>query len=502
MLNIEKMNYANKKTQGVKSEFCQEINRPCFFAQIDAEVKDWLFELQDNERLNVALKAFKAIDKQMQIGADVREVVGQVLREIRSDFVNVKEDINSVTTDIKETMNKSTKDYLKNMTEETRKAKEDTEKFIKQSMESQVSYLVGKVDLLLRQGKNIEEIQRTLKEDTEKFVKGLITTQMDAVVDKIESLLKTEKSFEQIQKELKEDTQKFVKDTVEVQVKVLVEKVELILRQGKNMGEIENELRNALSGIECATGGLNTVLQSLKISSVKGVREELELIGMINETFLLNKNVEIEPLGGPDATDVIVKFLVEGLEIGRVLIESKASETWSNDFLEQTKRDMSRYGIATAILSVRKPPRGAKVKGYTIDDSLGLIVITSPEMATSTLAMFYDLYWANHRLGRKTISLQAIMDDKDIAFHINDNMNCLNDCKKINASIDKSQRDIHISVAAIMNRLKDNNEKIAGLLSKHETSLCHSGQTIRLPSGQVEGDRLISGAQNGLRSST
>jgi hypothetical protein len=59
------------------------------------------------------------------------------------------------------------------------------------------------------------------------------------------------------------------------------------------------------------------------------------------------------------------------------------------------------------------------------------------------------------------------MDDKDILCHINDNMNCLDDCKKINDCIDKSHRDIQQHVSAIMKRLKDNNEKIALLLAKH-----------------------------------
>ena len=465
------------RTQKSRGRFCSEINRLCLFTQIETEVKDWLFELQDDQRLSITLKAFKAIDQQMQIGADVREVVGQVLREIRSDFGNVKDDMNVVVSDIKDTMDKSVKDYLKDIVKQTKTGKEETEKFIKQSIEGQVSYLVEKVELLLKQGKSIEEIQKALKEDTEKFVKSLITSQMELVVDKIETLLKQEKSIEQIQKELKEDTQKFVKEIVEEQVRTLVEKVELLLKQGKNIDEIQKELKNVLSGIEGATGGLNTVLQSLKIASVKGEKAELELLSMINETFLTNRNVSVEPLGGPDATDVIVKFSYQDLEIGRVLIESKASETWNNDFLEQTKRDMKRYGIATAILSVLKPPRGAKVKGYTIDDSLGIIVITTPEMATSTLAMFYDLYLANYRLGKKTINLQAIMDDKDILYHINDNLACLDDCKKINDCIDKSQRDIHLNVSAIMNRLKDNNEKIALILSKHSQS---SGQRMAL----------------------
>ena len=452
---------------GSKGTFCKEISRPCFFTQVDTEVKDWLFELQDDERLNVALKAFKAIDQQMQIGADVREVVGQVLREIRSDFGNVKDNMSSAVNDVKETMDKSVKEYLTDVVEQTKKGREETEKYIKHSVEQQTSYLVEKVELLPNQGKGIEEIQKTLKEDTEKFVKSLISSQMEIVVDKIETLLKQEKSIEQIQKEMKEDTKKFVKEVVEEQVKTLVDKVELLLNQGKSIEEIKNELKSVMNGIEGATGGLNTVLQSLKIAPVKGEKAELELIGMINEAFLANKNVSVEPLGGPDATDIIVKFSYQDLEIGCILIESKSSDTWSNDFLEQTKRDMNRYGIATAILSVMKPPRGAKVKGYTIDDSLGIIIITTPDMAVSTLAMFYDLYLANYRLGKKTFNLQAIMDDKDILCHINDNMNCLDDCKKINDCIDKSHRDIHQHVSAIMSRLKDNNEKIALILSKH-----------------------------------
>jgi len=457
----------SQRPQKGRGKFCSEINRICFFTEIEKEIRDWLFVLQDDKRLNIALKAFKAVDQQMQIGADVREVTGQVLKEIRSDFGNVKDDMSELVSNIKETMDKSVKDYLKDIVEQTRTSKEETEKFVKQNVEAQVSYLVEKVELLLKQGKSIEEIQKALKEDTEKFVKSLITSQMDLVVDKIETLLKQEKGIEQIQKEMKEDTKKFVKETVEDQVKMLVEKVELLLKQGKSIDEVKNELKNALSEIENATGGLNTVLQSLRIAPVKGEKAELELIGLINEAFLANKNVTVEPLGGPDATDIIVKFSYQDLEIGRVLIESKAGDAWSNDYLEQTKRDMNRYGIATAILSAVKPPRGAKVKGYTIDDSLGIVIITTPELAASTLAMFYDLYLANYRLGKKTFNLQTIMDDKDILCHINDNMNCLDDCKKINDCIDKSHRDIHQHVSAIMSRLKDNNEKIALILSKH-----------------------------------
>jgi hypothetical protein len=466
-LRLARLSAQSTVVRKARGKFCEEINRVCFVTQVEPEVREWLFKLQDEKRLVIALKAFKAIDQQMQIGANVREVVGQVLREIRGDFGTVKDDMSSIVSDVRETMDKSVKDYLQDIVEQTKTAKEETEKFVKQTVENQVSHVVEKVELLLKQGKSIEEIQKALKEDTEKFVKTLITDQMGLVVDKIETLLKQEKSIEQIQKELKEDTKKFVKEIVEEQVKTLVEKVEILLKQGKTIDEIEKELRTALGGLEGAVGKINTIEQRLKIATVKGEIAELQLLRMINEAFLANKNVSIEPLGGPDATDVIVKFSHQDLEIGRVLIESKATNTWSNEFLEQTKRDMKRYGIATAILSAAKPPRGAKVKGYMIDDTLGIIIITTPEMAVSTLAMFYDMYVENYRLGKKTIDLQAIMDNKDILYHINDNLECLNDCKKINDCIDKSQRDIHRHVSNIMNRLKGNNEKIALILSKH-----------------------------------
>lgn len=457
----------SKWIQRSRGKFCSEIGRFCFFTLAETEVKNWLFELQDSQRLNIALKAFRAIDQQMKIGADVREVVGQVLKEIKNDFGGVKDDMGTMVSNIKDSMDKSVKDYLKDIVEQTKASKEETKSFIKQSTEEQISHVVEKVELLLKQGKSLEEIQKAMKQDIESFVKSLITDQMGLVVDKIETLLKQEKGIEQMQKEMKEDTKSFVKEIVQEQVKALVEKVELLLRQGKTIDEIEKELKAALGGLENAASNLNTLLQSFRVSSVRGEKGELELLKMINETFLTDKNIRIEPLGGSDATDVIVKFYCQDMEIGRVLIESKASQNWSNEFLEQTKKDMKRYDVATAILAVEKTPKGAKVRGYMIDDTLGIVVITTPEMASSTLAMFYDIYLTNYRLGKKTANLQTIMDDKDIIFHINDNMECLSDCKKINDCVDKAQRDIHKHILVIMNRLKSNNGKITEILLKH-----------------------------------
>ena len=111
------------QTQEPQSDFCPVIDRVCFFAQIETDIRDWLFELQDSRRLNIALKAFKAIDQQMKIGADVREVGGQVLREIRIDFGNVKDRMGALVSDIKETMDNSVKDYLTDIVEQAKQAR-------------------------------------------------------------------------------------------------------------------------------------------------------------------------------------------------------------------------------------------------------------------------------------------------------------------------------------------------------------------------------------------
>jgi hypothetical protein len=403
----------------LRDENCPITNRVCILAQMESGVRNWLFQLEKEKRLNIALKAFKAIDDQAKVGAQVEHIVSQALKEIDSGFGNVKDGINNVLKNVKAEMDESIKEYLRNLMDQTKTSREETEKFIKGIVEQQVSNLIGKVDLLLRQGKGIEEIQR----------------------------------------ELKDDIKKFVGEIVEEQVKLLVGKVEMLLRQSKAIDEIEKQLKEAV-------GGLNTILERFKVPTVKGEEKELELLKMINEAFLGNQNVVLEPIGGPDATDAIVIFRHQDLEIGRVLIESKAAKTWKNEFLEQVKSDMSRYNIATAILATETLPRSAKVKGYTIDDNLGIIVITTPEMAVPTVAMFYDIYACSYRFG-KTMDLKAILEKKDIVHYVEDNLNCLDDCKKIIDCIGDANEKIEKYVKNIMNRIKQNNEKIIEILSQY-----------------------------------
>ena len=81
------------KVEKVGGNFCLEINKVCFLTQIEPEIRDWLFELQDESRLNIALKAFKAIDQQMHISTDAREVVEKVFTQMGDNFGNMKDNI-------------------------------------------------------------------------------------------------------------------------------------------------------------------------------------------------------------------------------------------------------------------------------------------------------------------------------------------------------------------------------------------------------------------------
>ena len=96
----------------------------------------------------------------MQIGANVREAVGQVLREIRSDFRTVTGEMDEIVKVVKNDVDQSVKTYMRDIDEKTKTAKDETEQFIQHTVETQVLQVIDKIELLLNQGKSIEDIQK------------------------------------------------------------------------------------------------------------------------------------------------------------------------------------------------------------------------------------------------------------------------------------------------------------------------------------------------------
>ena len=123
--------------------------------------------------------------------------------------------------------------------------------------------------------------------------------------------------------------------------------------QGKSITEMESRIVRAASTLE-------TAVAALKIPSVKGEEGELNVLRELQEGFIGQSCVKIEPIGGTDATDTLVRFCRGEIEIGRCLVEVKSRKNWSSEYLDQLRSDMKRYNAPLAVLAVDKLPKAAK----------------------------------------------------------------------------------------------------------------------------------------------
>jgi hypothetical protein len=131
---------------------------------------------------------------------------------------------------------------------------------------------------------------------------------------------------------------------------------------------------------------------------------------------------------------------------------------------------MKRYNTSLAVLIADKLPRNAKGKGFSIDTQAGLVVTVSSELAFPTVSMFYELHTAVFRLQRKALDIRHLSSNRDLLFYVNDNLKCLDDCKKISDLVEDSSRKVREHTASISSRLQQNNGKIAQILSKFSGS--------------------------------
>ena len=243
------------------------------------------------------------------------------------------------------------------------------------------------------------------------------------------------------------------------QVESVIKEIKLMSDQGKSISEIESRIREA-------TGALQAFLTAIRLPGVKGEEGEANVLRDLQDAFLGQSSVRIEPIGGADATDAIVKFFQDEVEIGRSLVEVKSRKTWNSEYIDQVRDDMRRYNAALTVLAVDKLPKTAKGRGFHVDTEFGIVIITAPELVVPTVTMFFEIHAASYKLRKRTVDLESIAGDRDLAYYINDNMKILDDCKKISDSVDDSARKVKEHVASISSRLRQNNRKIAQLLSK------------------------------------
>jgi hypothetical protein len=251
-----------------------------------------------------------------------------------------------------------------------------------------------------------------------------------------------------------------VTDIVQLHANHVVDTVKLLLQQGKSVTEIENDLRELV-------GRLNTLLARFQLPTIKGDQKELQLARILQEAFFASPSIDVQPLGGPDSTDCLVKFKHESVIIGSILVESKSNGRWSNDYAEQVENDLERYHASMAVLCVDTLPRTAKAKGFTVNSGRGIVVTTSMDLVVPTIAMYYDIHAQHYAIKKKAIDLETLAADRDIIFYLNDTLEALKECKKINDAIDDTRKDIHGCTERLAERIQKNNRKIAEILAKH-----------------------------------
>jgi hypothetical protein len=305
------------------------------------------------------------------------------------------------------------------------------------------------VDWQVRQGAPITAaVQLATKQISLEFA-GMEEKVQRTIIEKLDNL-----------NGLNQEAVKHIGDSLNQGLQGMVGQIMTLVEQGKSASEIEASVKEA-------AGALQSYVLALKLPGVQGEEGEKSVLRELEDAFLGQTCIKVESLGGADATDAIVKFQFGGVEIGRSLVEVKSRKNWSNDFLDQTRTDMKRYNAAFAILVVKKLPRTAKTKGYHVDAGEGLVITTTPELVTPTLTMFYEIHAASYKLQKKALDLETLSAEEDLVYYVNDNMKVLDDCKKISDIVEDSSRKIKERTTSIGSRLKDNNRRIAEILSKY-----------------------------------
>jgi len=258
-----------------------------------------------------------------------------------------------------------------------------------------------------------------------------------------------------------EQLRRQVTEIVQLHTKNVLDSVRLLLEQGKPAAQIEGDLRELV-------GSMNTLLAKFQVPFVKGDQKEAQLSRVLHEAFFANPNIETQPLGGPDATDFIVRFKHESIIIGTILVENKSNSKWSSEYAVQVENDLERYHTTMAILCVDSLPRTAKGKGFTVNSGRGIVVVTSMELVVPTITIYYEIHAQHYAIKRKAMDLESLAADKDIVFYLNDSLEALKECKKINDAVDDAKKDIHGCTERLTERIQKNNRKIADILASHK----------------------------------
>jgi hypothetical protein len=238
---------------------------------------------------------------------------------------------------------------------------------------------------------------------------------------------------------------------------IVHQRLEAISRESAAVGPA---LKETLATLDGSASAVAAVLASLKLPGAKGEIGEISVLDGLRTAFLGIPSVSIEPFGAAGETDAVIHFELNGIELAKVLVESKNRVAWSNAFLTQLERDMTQLRAHFGILVTTALPKNAKSRGYAVAERGGIIVITTPELASAIALVLYDLIRSLDRLTIKGQTLQALLRSRELLECLTSNLSLVTPLGGVIKIMDKAHNDVTSNINQIIEAIRRNNSKL------------------------------------------
>ena len=211
---------------------------------------------------------------------------------------------------------------------------------------------------------------------------------------------------------------------------------------------------------------IQELLRKQEVPQKKGEIGEQELA---DELCCYFPEDEIERLGGPGRTDIVVKPRITGRAIGEdIIIESKKNKAWKRAFVEEVQKHMAARRCRYAILAVDTMPKGAN-EYMTEFVQEGTIFVTSRENCKIAYGALRAILSSEHMLGRRAVNLQIALSDARIqdairsAFDTTEHLesirkrakSIISGAKKITSDADEIEDTIRTSLKQLQSTIQE-----------------------------------------------
>jgi len=211
---------------------------------------------------------------------------------------------------------------------------------------------------------------------------------------------------------------------------------------------------------------IQELLRKQEVPQIKGEIGEQELADELCSFF---PEDEVERLGGPGRTDIVVKPRINGRPIGEdIIVESKKNKAWKRDFIKEVQKHMKARRCRYGILAVDTMPKGANMY-MTEFVQEGTIFVTSRENCKIAYGALRAILTSEHILGRRAVNLKTAISDARIQNAIRSAFNTteylesirkraksiISGAKKISSDADEIEDTIRTSLKQLQSTIQE-----------------------------------------------